>query len=154
MPRKQDYVVVALLLAALVSGSSALAGTKQTFKSTLKRGKHDALVLTVSSNKVINSYGWELKSKYRKSYKILTAVLVKSNGKPITQAYYKQACSPAQYTANNAPEELPPGNGVICGFSVGLPPTAKSLVIDITTNKCLPDNAIPAVTGPKGGCKS
>jgi hypothetical protein len=132
-----------------------MAASKQTFKSSLTRGTRHALVLKVSSNKVIESYGWELRSKYRKTDKILTAVLVKANGKPVaTKSYYHLACSPAQYTSNNLPEELPPGNGIICGFSTGLPPRLKSMVIDITTNKCLPDNAIPDVTGPKGACKS
>jgi len=145
-------------IAALACGATAVCatvaiGASQTFNTKLVRGKGDALILKVSSAQTISSYGFELK-KQEKAYKIETAKLAKVNGQTEKSAYYKKACSPAQYQSNGFPLEKSPGNGVICGFSTGLPPNAKSLVIDFTTNKCLPANAIEKISGPAGSCKS
>lgn len=97
-------------------------------------------------------YGFELK-KSEKGYTITSATLIKANGKPVTSAFYEEACSPAEYQGSGFPQEARSGNGVICGLSVNLPPNVKSIVIDVTTNKCLPANAITGIKGPKGGCK-
>jgi hypothetical protein len=82
------------------------------------------------------------------------AKLAKVNGKAETSAYYRKACSPAQYQSDGYPLEKAPGNGVVCGLSVGLAPNTKSIVIDFTTNKCLPADAIEKIKGPSGACKS
>lgn len=140
---------IACLVAGLVAAVAVGAG--QTFTTSLVRGKGTALILKVSSKKTIDSYGFELKKK-EKGYTITSAKLTKVNGKPVTSSYYKEACSPAQWS-KGYPLERPPGNGVVCGFSTGLPPNAKSLVIDFTTSKCLPADAITGIAGPAGACR-
>lgn len=138
---------------AIGLGAAVAIAAGQTYKASLARGTGHALKLTVSSSKAINSYGFQLKKK-EKGYKITSAVLVKAGGKPVSSSsYYGEACSPAQYQSDGFPLEAHSGNGVVCGFSTGLPPGVKSLVIDISTNKCLPAGAIPDVKGPTGACR-
>lgn len=144
----------AIASVAVALGAGVAVGAGQTYSTKLIRGKGRALILKVSSAQTIQSYSFELKKSEQKTYNIPKADLAKANGQTVkSSSYYHTACSPAQIK-NGYPLEKPPGNGVVCGFSTGLPPNAKSLVIDFTTNKCLPANAIVGIKGPSGGCKT
>jgi hypothetical protein len=139
---------IACLVVGLAAAVAIAAG--QTYKASLVRGTGDALRLTVSSSKAISSYSFKLK---KTGYKITGARLVKAGGKPVkSSSYYAEACSPAVYQGS-FPQEAHSGNGMVCGLSTGLPPGVKSIVIDFTTNRCLPAGAVPDARGPSGACR-
>jgi hypothetical protein len=147
--------VAGSLVACLAIGLStgmALAGSGAAIKTTISRGKGTTLIVSAASSKVIVSYGFRLK-KSEKSYTITSAKLIKVNGKPETSAYYKQACTPAKYQSDGYALESATGDGIVCGASIGLPPNAKSLLVDVATNKCLPAGAIVGIKGPSGACR-
>jgi hypothetical protein len=145
--RKFSAAVAACLAIASLTGVALGAGQK--FKESVKRGTGDTLVVSASSRKVFESFGFQLK---KKGYKVKSAVLAKEDGKPTHLTAKSSPCLPAQNGV-----EAPTGNGVVCLsllYLTGKQMGVRSVVIDITTNKCYPaGGGITGANGPKGGCR-